>query len=190
MDGGGIGTITGSLEDQEYFGEILIGIKQVIHNHLKEMQSNFYEKFIDLEDEVRQRDDLIQRLKNRIHDLETGNVTVYGVSRNLTRDSEGSKDRPGSSNSTGSSNELPFMVSVMIIYLYYTTTYHFSSVAIHLIQYLRHRRHLNTIHPGQSYEHVDEFHLNNETSLLNPGRAAIKKVLKRPVAATTLSYQI
>lgn len=103
-----------SLEDQEYFGEILIGIKQVIHNHLKEMQSKFYEKFIDLEDEVRHRDDVIQQLQNRIHDLETGTVTVYGGGRGggVIKDGEGGgKDRPGSSGSTGSSNELPFMVS-------------------------------------------------------------------------------
>lgn len=78
------------------------------------MQSKFYEKFIDLEDEVRHRDDVIQQLQNRIHDLETGTVTVYGGGRGggVIKDGEGGgKDRPGSSGSTGSSNELPFMVS-------------------------------------------------------------------------------
>uniref|UniRef100_A0A336M8E0 CSON013459 protein n=1 Tax=Culicoides sonorensis TaxID=179676 RepID=A0A336M8E0_CULSO len=92
--------IKGGIEEHEYFGEILLGIKQVIQSHLKEVQGKFYEKFVDLEEEVKQRDLVIAQLQTRIHELE------YGVNSEGMRSD--SKDRP-SSGESGSSNELPFM---------------------------------------------------------------------------------
>lgn len=35
---------TGSLEEQEYFGEVLLGIKQVIQGHLHDVQGKFQER--------------------------------------------------------------------------------------------------------------------------------------------------
>ncbi|XP_047511563.1 uncharacterized protein LOC125053968 isoform X3 [Pieris napi] len=59
-----------SLEEQEYFGEVLLGIKQVIEGHLYEVQGKFQERFASLESEVRKRDEIICQLQNRIQELE------------------------------------------------------------------------------------------------------------------------
>ncbi|XP_045518453.1 uncharacterized protein LOC123710503 isoform X2 [Pieris brassicae] len=59
-----------SLEEQEYFGEVLLGIKQVIDGHLYEVQGKFQERFASLESEVRKRDEIICQLQNRIQELE------------------------------------------------------------------------------------------------------------------------
>ncbi|CAK1590521.1 unnamed protein product [Parnassius mnemosyne] len=62
--------LRGSLEDQEYFGEVLLGIKQVIQGHLHEVQGKFQERFNSLENEVRKRDEIISQLQKRIQELE------------------------------------------------------------------------------------------------------------------------
>lgn len=85
----------GSIEEQEYYTDILLGIKQVIQCHLKDLQGRFQDKFVNLEMEVRRRDDIINQLQSRLREIEPGD----GVSE---RDLSGS---------TGSSNELPFMVN-------------------------------------------------------------------------------
>lgn len=36
--------LAGSLEEQEYFGEVLLGIKQVIQGHLHDVQGKFQER--------------------------------------------------------------------------------------------------------------------------------------------------
>ncbi|XP_050353452.1 uncharacterized protein LOC126775511 isoform X2 [Nymphalis io] len=60
----------GSIEDQEYFGEVLFGIKKVIQRHLYDVQGKFQERFDTLENEVRKRDEIISQLQNRIQELE------------------------------------------------------------------------------------------------------------------------
>lgn len=40
-----ITNFTGSLEEQEYFGEVLLGIKQVIQGHLHDVQGKFQERY-------------------------------------------------------------------------------------------------------------------------------------------------
>ncbi|KAJ8713095.1 hypothetical protein PYW08_008399 [Mythimna loreyi] len=60
----------GSIEEQEYFGEVLLGIKQVISGHLHDVQGKFQERFISLENEVRKRDEIISQLQKRIQELE------------------------------------------------------------------------------------------------------------------------
>ncbi|XP_055644039.1 uncharacterized protein LOC129780113 isoform X3 [Toxorhynchites rutilus septentrionalis] len=62
--------IKGSLEEHEFFGEVLLGIKQVIQTHMKEIQVKFQDKFFNLELEVKKRDDIISKLQNRIQELE------------------------------------------------------------------------------------------------------------------------
>ncbi|CAH0595469.1 unnamed protein product [Chrysodeixis includens] len=66
--------LRGSIEEQEYFGEVLLGIKQVIQGHLHDVQGKFQERFVSLENEVRKRDEIITQLQKRIQELETGNV--------------------------------------------------------------------------------------------------------------------
>lgn len=84
---------SGSIEEQEYYTDILLGIKQVIQCHLKDLQGRFQDKFVNLEMEVRRRDDIINQLQSRLREIEPGD----SAERDL-------------SGSTGSSNELPFMV--------------------------------------------------------------------------------
>ncbi|XP_075219430.1 uncharacterized protein LOC142323540 [Lycorma delicatula] len=57
-------------QEEEYFGEILGGIKQVIQGHLEEIQCKFKNQFHDLEMEVKKRDDIIMQLQKRIQELE------------------------------------------------------------------------------------------------------------------------
>ncbi|XP_063896594.1 uncharacterized protein Cngl isoform X3 [Helicoverpa armigera] len=66
----GLYSLTGSLEEQEYFGEVLLGIKQVIQGHLHDVQGKFQERFNSLENEVRKRDEIISQLQKRIQELE------------------------------------------------------------------------------------------------------------------------
>lgn len=86
------------MEEQEYYTDILLGIKQVIQSHLKDLQGRFQDKFLNLEMEVRRRDEVISQLQNRIREYESNSMTPI---RECERDI---------SASTGSSNELPFMV--------------------------------------------------------------------------------
>ncbi|KAG7303736.1 hypothetical protein JYU34_012304 [Plutella xylostella] len=62
--------LRGSLEEQEYFGEVLLGIKQVIQGHLHDVQGKFQERFNSLENEVKKRDEIISQLQKRIQELE------------------------------------------------------------------------------------------------------------------------
>ncbi|KAF9810555.1 hypothetical protein SFRURICE_021008 [Spodoptera frugiperda] len=66
----GLYSLTGSIEEQEYFGEVLLGIKQVIQGHLHDVQGKFQERFNSLENEVRKRDEIISQLQKRIQELE------------------------------------------------------------------------------------------------------------------------
>jgi len=93
----------GSTEEQEYYTDILLGIKQVIQCHLKELQGRFQDKFVNLEMEVRRRDEIINQLQCRLRSFESGD----GGDR-MTPIKETDKDLSGS---TGSSTELPFMVN-------------------------------------------------------------------------------
>ncbi|VVD00624.1 unnamed protein product [Leptidea sinapis] len=60
-----------SFEEQEYFGEVLMGIRHVIEGHLHEVQGKFQDRFTSLENEVRKRDEIISQLQRRIQELET-----------------------------------------------------------------------------------------------------------------------
>lgn len=61
----------GTLEDdQQYFGDILIAIKQVMSTHLEEVQEKFQSRFEKLEDEIKRRDDIINQLRLHISELE------------------------------------------------------------------------------------------------------------------------
>ncbi|XP_062560647.1 uncharacterized protein LOC134224966 [Armigeres subalbatus] len=105
--------IKGSLEEQEFFGEVLLGIKQVIQTHMKEIQVKFQDKFFNLELEVKKRDDIISKLQNRIQELEQQDPQhAEGENGSLMEmRSIQIKPKQGSSGSgtSRSSDELPFM---------------------------------------------------------------------------------
>uniref|UniRef100_A0A182P8N8 Cyclic nucleotide-binding domain-containing protein n=1 Tax=Anopheles epiroticus TaxID=199890 RepID=A0A182P8N8_9DIPT len=106
--------IKGSLEEQEFFGEVLLGIKQVIQTHMKEIQVKFQDEFFNLELEVKKRDDIISKLQNRILELEAEqqHPGLVGLQVQLPPepcDAPYHKSGSSGSGSTGSSNELPFM---------------------------------------------------------------------------------
>lgn len=75
--------ILASLEDeQQYFADILIAIKQVMGAHLQEVQEKFQHRFEKLEEEVRNRDQIINQLQAHIMELERAAATdeSFGVS--------------------------------------------------------------------------------------------------------------
>lgn len=95
----------GSLEDQEYFGGVLLGVRQLIQNHLRDVQGKFQDQFQTLEIEIKRRDDIIAQLQNRINELEGRGDHV------MTPIGEVDRELGSSNSSSGSSIELPFMVS-------------------------------------------------------------------------------
>ncbi|XP_072383029.1 uncharacterized protein Cngl [Diabrotica undecimpunctata] len=74
----------GSLEDeQQYFADILMAIKQVMSAHLQEIQGKYQQKFEMLEEEVRTKDEIITQLKAHISDLEKTNEDSFTPSDSL-----------------------------------------------------------------------------------------------------------
>lgn len=62
---------SGSIEEeQRYFTDVLLAIKQVMGAYLQEMQDKFQNRFEKLEDDVKSRDETISKLKARIVELE------------------------------------------------------------------------------------------------------------------------
>ncbi|XP_057655469.1 uncharacterized protein LOC130893404 isoform X2 [Diorhabda carinulata] len=60
----------GSLEDeQQYFADILMAIKQVMSAHLQDVQIKYQQKFEKLEEEIRAKDEIISQLKVHISEL-------------------------------------------------------------------------------------------------------------------------
>lgn len=85
----------------------------MIQNHLREVQGKFQERFQNLEQEVRRRDEIISQLQYRIQELEE----QQGERNLMTKIEEVEREKLGSSGtgSTGSSVELPFMVRFNLI---------------------------------------------------------------------------
>ncbi|XP_037024919.1 uncharacterized protein LOC119066502 isoform X2 [Bradysia coprophila] len=95
--------IKGSIEEHEYFGEVLLGIKHVIQNHLREVQVKFQDRFLSLELDVRQRDEVITQLQHRIQELEENPSTHMHQMNRM-----GSAAASMKSGSSGS-NDIPFV---------------------------------------------------------------------------------
>ncbi|XP_045466243.1 uncharacterized protein LOC123675051 isoform X2 [Harmonia axyridis] len=57
-------------DEQQYFTDILLAIKQVMNTHLQEMQDKFHHRFERLEDEIKNKEKIINRLKAHIFELE------------------------------------------------------------------------------------------------------------------------
>lgn len=98
------------------FSEVLIGIKNVISTHLRDVQLKFEDHFHSLDFEIRQRDVIIDQLQHRIQELENGHVSPTNLIFAATS---------GTGNgSTGSSGDIPFVVrdnriNQYICYFYY-----------------------------------------------------------------------
>ncbi|XP_015836494.1 uncharacterized protein Cngl isoform X3 [Tribolium castaneum] len=67
-------------DEQQYFADILLAIKQVMSAHLQELQEKFYQRFERLEEEVRSKDEIINQLKAHIWELEKSAEESIGVS--------------------------------------------------------------------------------------------------------------
>lgn len=67
-------------EEQQYFADILIAIKQVMGAHLQDVQEKFQHRFEKLEDELRSRDETIAQLRSHIIELERAADDSYAVS--------------------------------------------------------------------------------------------------------------
>ncbi|XP_071452320.1 uncharacterized protein [Hetaerina americana] len=83
-----------STKEDECFGGVLLGIKQVIQSHVDEIQSRFQEKFLSLESEVKKRDEIIFFLEKRISELEQPNTgtRTNGNTMSVEDDSTSSSD--------------------------------------------------------------------------------------------------
>ncbi|XP_055295975.1 uncharacterized protein LOC129565282 isoform X3 [Sitodiplosis mosellana] len=93
--------VKGSIEEHELFSEVLIGIKNVISTHLRDVQLKFEDHFQSLDFEIRQRDVMIDQLQHRILELENGHGSPTNVYIAATS---------GTGNgSTGSSGDIPFV---------------------------------------------------------------------------------
>jgi len=60
---------------EECIASVFLGIKTIIQSRIDEIQSKFQDQFYSLEHEVRQRDDIISLLQQRIQELEQNNGT-------------------------------------------------------------------------------------------------------------------
>lgn len=80
------------------FSEVLIGIKNVIQTHLRDVQLKFEDHFLSLDIEIRNRDILIDQLQHRIQELENGHFSPKMVAV------------ASGNGSTGSSGDIPFVV--------------------------------------------------------------------------------
>lgn len=100
--------ILGSIEEHEFFGEVLLGIKHVIQIHLREVQVKFQDRFQTLEYEIKNRDHMIDQLQSRIHELEEGNPNPASSPTDEFL-------RAGGNGSTGSSGDIPFVVRNIVL---------------------------------------------------------------------------
>lgn len=106
------------------FSEVLIGIKNVIQTHLRDVQLKFEDHFESLDFEIRHRDVLIHQLQHRIQELENGHVSPTSTMIAATS---------GTGNgSTGSSGDIPFVVSEKRFF----EEIHFSPLSIDLFYYI------------------------------------------------------
>lgn len=84
---------------------MLIGIKNVIQTHLRDVQLKFEDHFQSLDFEIHQRDALIIQLQHRIQELENGHLSPTNAA--MIAATSGTRN-----GSTGSSGDIPFVVGI------------------------------------------------------------------------------
>ncbi|XP_060815850.1 uncharacterized protein LOC132907080 isoform X3 [Bombus pascuorum] len=70
LGSGGILQMVSRPREEEYLGEIVTGIKEVVKARLEDIQTKFERQFTSLELEIRKRDEIISQLQARILELE------------------------------------------------------------------------------------------------------------------------
>ncbi|VEN51356.1 unnamed protein product [Callosobruchus maculatus] len=80
-------SLKGSLDDeQQYFTDIIFGIKQVMSSHLQDIQDKYQRKFEKLQEEMRYKDELISQLKGHILKLEKTSENPFTTTDPLDTD--------------------------------------------------------------------------------------------------------
>ncbi|XP_076633770.1 uncharacterized protein LOC143347966 isoform X2 [Colletes latitarsis] len=70
LGSGGILQMVSRPREEEYVGDLVSGIREVIKARLEDIQSKFERQFMSLELEIRKRDEIISQLQTRIQELE------------------------------------------------------------------------------------------------------------------------
>ncbi|XP_076221835.1 uncharacterized protein LOC116431829 isoform X2 [Nomia melanderi] len=70
LGSGGILQVVSRSREEEYIGELVSGIREVIKGRLEDIQTKFGRQFTSLELEIRKRDEIISQLQARIQELE------------------------------------------------------------------------------------------------------------------------
>ncbi|XP_043252602.1 uncharacterized protein LOC122397492 [Colletes gigas] len=70
LGSGGILQMVSRPREEEYIGDLVSGIREVIKARLEDIQSKFERQFMSLELEIRKRDEIISQLQTRIQELE------------------------------------------------------------------------------------------------------------------------
>ncbi|XP_023290572.1 uncharacterized protein LOC105699152 [Orussus abietinus] len=90
--------------DDEYLGELVSGIRDVIQSRLEDIQNKFEYQFTSLEFEVRKRDEIISQLQARIQELEQREAHGMGDSSDSTEPDASIEEDP-----VGDNEDHPFM---------------------------------------------------------------------------------
>ncbi|CAH0549428.1 unnamed protein product, partial [Brassicogethes aeneus] len=99
--------LKGSLDDeQQYFADILLAIKQVMSAHFQDLQDKFQQRFDKLEQDCRHKDEIISQLKAHISELERNNDDSFTDSYDTIISKDKSWDEP-SQEEMGEIQELP-----------------------------------------------------------------------------------
>ncbi|XP_076670717.1 uncharacterized protein LOC143370019 isoform X2 [Andrena cerasifolii] len=72
LGSGGILQMVSRPREEEYIGELVSGIREVIKGRMEDIQTKFERQFTSLEVEIRKRDEIISQLQTRIQELERG----------------------------------------------------------------------------------------------------------------------
>ncbi|KAK9305196.1 hypothetical protein QLX08_003709 [Tetragonisca angustula] len=70
LGSGGILQMVSRPREEEYLGELVTGIREVVKDRLEDIQTKFERQFTSLELEIRKRDEIISQLQARILELE------------------------------------------------------------------------------------------------------------------------
>ncbi|XP_017793233.1 PREDICTED: cyclic nucleotide-gated cation channel beta-1-like [Habropoda laboriosa] len=70
LGSGGILQIVSRPREEEYLGELVSGISEVVKDRLEDIQTKFERQYTSLELEIRKRDEIISQLQARIQELE------------------------------------------------------------------------------------------------------------------------
>ncbi|KAG7196786.1 hypothetical protein KM043_017693 [Ampulex compressa] len=105
LGSGGFLQMVSRPREEEYLGELLTGIREVVKSRLEDFQNKFERQFASLEVEIRKRDEIISQLQSRIQELEQretsrtaeespGDSTEHDASMEEDLDDDDREDHP------------------------------------------------------------------------------------------------